>query len=64
MATSPEPFPAGLGLLVFLLGFALYMSVVEQSIDMAIALVALNLLIALAISYLAQARFIPVDVVD
>jgi hypothetical protein len=63
LATSPEPFPSGLGLLVFLLGFDLFMAAVEQSIGLTVALAALNLLAALVISYLAQSRAVPVDVV-
>jgi hypothetical protein len=64
LATSAEPFPAGLGLLIFLLGFELFMSVVQQSIAMAIALAAFNLLVALVVSYLAQARAVPQDALE
>lgn len=64
LATSVEPFPAGLGLLIFLLGFEMFMSVVQQSIAMAIALAAFNLLVALVVSYLAQARAVPQDAVE
>jgi hypothetical protein len=52
----------GVGLLIFLNGFDLLNSSVEQSIALVVALSAANLLVALVIAYLAQARFYPGDV--
>lgn len=58
------PLYAGVGLLVFLNGFDLFNSSVEQSIALVVALTAVNLLAALVVAYLAQARFLPVDFVE
>jgi hypothetical protein len=55
------PLLGGVGLLVFLNGFDLLNSSVEQSIALVVALSAANLLVALVIAYLAQARFYPGD---
>ncbi len=62
--TTGGPLYAGVGLLLFLNGFDLFNSSVEQSIALVVALSAANLLVALVIAYLAQARFLPVDVVE
>jgi hypothetical protein len=62
--TSAEPLPSGLGLLLAMTGFELFYSLVDQSIAMTLALAAANLVIALVISYLAQARYLPADVLD
>jgi hypothetical protein len=59
MTTSPEPLPSGMGLLLFLTGFALYYGFVDQSLAMTVALVVAQLVTALAMSYLAQARYLP-----
>ena len=56
VAASRDPIPAGMGLFTFLTGFELYYAAMDQSIAMLAALAALNLAIALAIAYLAQAR--------
>ncbi len=63
MATG-GPLFSGVGLLIFLNGFDLFNSSVEQSIALVVALSGANLLIALVIAYLAQARFLPVDALD
>ena len=62
--TSVEPLPSGLGLLVAMTGFELFYSLLDQSIAMTLALAAANLVIALVISYLAQARYLPADILD
>jgi len=64
LAGSVEPLPSGVGLLLFLTGFSLYYSVVDQSITMVVALVAAQLLVALVAAYLAQARYLPADALD
>jgi hypothetical protein len=61
LAVSSEPVPAGFGLLLFMNGFALYYSFLDPSIAMVVALVMVQLLVAVVVSYLAQARFLPVD---
>ncbi|MCP4358830.1 MAG: hypothetical protein GY796_12495 [Chloroflexi bacterium] len=57
LAVSDEPFLAGLGLLLFLSGFELFYSVLEQSVLMLAVLAAVNLLVALMIAYLVQKRY-------
>jgi hypothetical protein len=57
LAISPEPFIAGLGIFMFLSGFELFFSALEQSVVMLAALAGLNLLVALVISYLVQRRY-------
>lgn len=64
LATSAEPLPSGIGLLLFLTGFALFYGFLDQSIAMTVALVAAQLVAALAVAYLAQARYLPADVLD
>lgn len=61
LAATGEPFASGVGLLLVLLGFELFYSLFEQSIAVVIALAAANLLVALVIAYLAQARYLPLD---
>lgn len=61
LAVSTGPLPSGIGLLVFLNGFALYYSALDQAFVMAVAFAALQLIVAVATAYLAQARFLPVD---
>lgn len=56
LAASRDPIPAGMGLFTFLTGFELYYAALDQSIAMLAAMAALNLALALAIAYLAQAR--------
>ncbi len=64
LVTSAEPLPAGIGLLLFLSGFGLFYGFLDQSLAMTVALVAAQLVVALAIAYLAQARYLPVDILD
>ena len=64
LATATEPLPSGVGLLLFLLAFALYYGLVDPSIIMVVALVVLQLVVALVAAYLAQARHWPADVLD
>ena len=64
LATSAEPLPSGIGLLLFLSGFGLFYGFLDQSLAMTVALVAAQLIVALAVAYLAQARYLPVDVLD
>lgn len=61
LAVSTGPLPSGIGLLVFLNGFALYYSALDQAFVMAVVFAALQLIVAVATAYLAQARFLPVD---
>lgn len=53
------PLFSGVGLLIFLNGFDLLYSSVEQSLALVVALSAVNLLVAIVVAYLAQARFLP-----
>ncbi len=55
--TSEEPWRAGLGLLLFLRGFALYYHSLQQSLVVLGFLVGVDLLTALATSYLMLARY-------
>jgi hypothetical protein len=64
LASSPEPLFSGIGLLLFLSGFSLYYGFLDQSILMTVALVAASLVVALVVAYLAQARYLPADVLD
>ncbi|GMQ78909.1 MAG: hypothetical protein BMS9Abin02_1456 [Anaerolineae bacterium] len=56
MSLTTEPLKAGLGLLTFMTGFELFYSSLEQSVAMLVMLAVTNLILALAISYLVQAR--------
>lgn len=64
LATSAEPLPAGIGLLLLLTGFTLFYGFLDQSLAMTIALVVIQLTVALVAGYLAQARYLPADVLD
>lgn len=64
LVTSAEPLPSGVGLLLFLSGFGLFYGFLDQSLAMTVALVAAQLIVALVVAYLAQARYLPVDVLD
>jgi hypothetical protein len=57
LVLSTDPFQAGLGLLMFVTGFELYYSGLEQSISLMVGLAAANFGIVLVISYLTQVRF-------
>ncbi len=56
MSLTTEPLKAGLGLLMFMTGFELFYSSLEQSAAILMMLATLNLILTLAISYLVQAR--------
>lgn len=64
LASSAEPLPAGIGLLLFLTGFALYFGFLDQSLAMTMALAGSQLIVAMAVAYLAQARYLPADILD
>lgn len=64
LAASAEPLPAGVGLLLFLAGFTLFYGLVDPSLVMVVALILLQLVVALVLSYLAQARYLPADAVE
>ncbi len=64
LASSPEPLFSGVGLLLFLSGFGVYYGFLDQSILMTVALVTAGLVAALVVAYLAQARYLPADVLD
>jgi hypothetical protein len=51
-----EPLKAGMAVLMFLSGFELFYSALEQSVIMLASLAAVNLVVVLAIAYLVQAR--------
>ncbi len=56
LAASAEPLPAGISLLLFLEGFVLFYGLVDPSLVMVVALIVLQLTVALVVAYLAQAR--------
>lgn len=56
LVLAAEPLKAGIGLLTFMIGFELFYSGMEQSVAMFVFLVLANLILALAIAYLTQAR--------
>jgi hypothetical protein len=58
MGVSGEPLKAGMGLLIFMSGFELLYSSLEQSLAMLTLLAVANLIIALAIAYLTQAHHV------
>lgn len=64
LAAASEPLPGGIGLLIFLQGFALYYTMVDPSLTMVVALVVLQLAVALAASRLAQIQFAPANALD
>ncbi len=64
LVASAEPLPAGVGLLLFLDGFTLFYGLVDPSLVMVVALTILQLTVALVVAYLAQARYLPADMVD
>ena len=64
LTASAEPLPAGTGLLLFLAGFTLFYGLVDPSLVMVVALIILQLTVALVVAYLAQARYLPADVVE
>lgn len=64
LATTTEPLPGGMGLLLLLTGFSLFYGFLDQSLVMTIALVVAQLTVTLVAGYLAQARYLPADVLD
>lgn len=64
LATSADPLPGGVGLLIFLTGFSLFYSFLDQSLAMTVALVIAQFVVALAVAYLAQGHYLPADVLD
>jgi hypothetical protein len=56
VSLTSEPLKAGMGLITFFTGFELYYNVLEQSVAMLVMLAVANLLMALVIAYLVQAR--------
>lgn len=62
MASSVEPLPSAVGLLAFLSGFALFFGFLDQSIAMTVALVTVQFVVAATAAYLAQARYLPLDI--
>jgi uncharacterized membrane protein len=56
LSFTSEPLKAGMGLLTFLAGFELFYSGLEQSVMMLAFLAVANLMVALVVSYLTQAR--------
>lgn len=57
MGMSVEPLHAGMGIFIFLTGFELFYSVLDQSVMMLAVWSAVNLAVALAVSFLIQARY-------
>jgi len=64
LATSVDLLFGGIGLLVFLTGFSLFHGFLDQSLAMTVALVVAQFVVALTVAYLAQARYLPADVLD
>ncbi len=56
LAVTSEPLKAGMGFLMFLTGFELFYSVLDQSATMLIVLAAVTLVLALVVAYLVQMR--------
>lgn len=56
MALAAQPLAGGMGVFMFLTGFALFYSNLDQSLLGLALLAAVNLGVALAVSYLAQAK--------
>jgi len=64
MGLTSEPLRVGISILLFLTGFELYYSALEQSVALMAALAAVTLAVTLAISYLTQARHAIPSLVD
>jgi hypothetical protein len=56
MALTDQPLLAGMGALLFLTGFELFYSLLDQTIATLALLAVVNLAVALAVGYLAQAQ--------
>ncbi len=61
---TSEPLQVGMAILMFLSGFELFYSALEQSVGVLASLAAVNLIVTLAISYLTQARHAIPELVD
>ncbi len=57
LAVTTEPLKAGMGLLMFLSGFELFYSVLEQTPGILVMLAGVNLMVTLVIAYLTQRRY-------
>ena len=57
LATTTEPLKAGMGLLMFLAGFELFYASLEQAAIIFALLAAVNLIIAVVVSYLTQRQY-------
>lgn len=64
LSLTTEPLLAGMGALMFLTGFELFYSVLDQSGTVLAALAAINLIVTVAIAYLMQARYAFTAIVD
>lgn len=64
LAITGEPLKAGMGVLMFMTGFELFYSALDQSATMLILLAAATLAITLAIAYLVQMRHAIPKLVD
>lgn len=64
LAITSEPLKAGMGVLMFLTGFELFYSALDQSATMLIVLAAVNLILALVVAYLVQMRHAVPALVD
>jgi hypothetical protein len=64
LALHREPLQASMGLLMFLSGFELFYSDWEQSVAVLAALALVNLVVALAASYLVQKRYQVTAILD
>ena len=56
LALTSEPLKAGMGVFMFLTGFELFYSALDQSATMLILLAAANIVLALVVAYLVQMR--------
>lgn len=64
MGMSSEPLQVGMSMLLFLTGFELYYSALEQSVAVLAILAAVTLAVTVSIAYLAQARHAVPSLVD
>lgn len=64
LAITTEPLKAGLGLLMFLSGFELFYSTLEQTPGILALLAGVNLILALVIAYLVQRRYTVAAIFD
>jgi len=56
LAVATEPLPSAIGLMLFISAFALFYSILDPSITAVVALVVLQMTVALVAAYLAGAR--------